>query len=242
MLEINVEDYTYQKKEPVIKKINLTLMKGEITSILGASGSGKSTFLRILMGMEIGASGFIKTERQEFKLEKWGEDQNLFTMVPQIPHLLPWKNILDNISFVVTDLQIEKEKKSKKEIAFNALKIVQLDQHANKYPSEISLGMAQRISFARALVMNSDAILLDEPFSSLDAHSKYFLQQWLFQKVQETNKYAIMVTHDVREAICLSKDIHVIGDKPAVIKKSFNNIKSNNEYLSEYEREIVNFI
>ncbi|WGL60312.1 ABC transporter ATP-binding protein [Pigmentibacter sp. JX0631] len=242
MLDIHVENYNYNKIEPVIKKIQVKLKKGEITSIIGASGCGKSTLLRVLMGMENGASGFIRTENQEFMLEKWGEKQNLFTLVPQIPHLLPWKNILENIAFVVTNIQVEKEKKSKREIALEALKLVQLDQHAMKYPNEISLGMAQRISFARALVMNSEAILLDEPFASLDAHSKHFFQQWLFQKITQTNKYAILVTHDVREALNLSKDIHVIGEKPAIIKKSFKNIINENEYLTEFEREIISYI
>lgn len=242
MLEILVENYNYQNQEPVINKIQLILKRGEITSIIGASGSGKSTLLRLLMGMETGASGYIKFNNTTHTFEKWNESQNLFTLVPQIPHLLPWKNLLQNITFAVTDIKAKNENKTKEEIALAVLKIVQLEQHAYKLPSEISLGMAQRVSLARALVMNSDAILLDEPFASLDAHSRYQLQNWLFQKIKETNKYAILVTHDVREALSLSKQIHVIGEKPAIIKKSFSHTPSEWEYLNTLEKTIVNEI
>ena len=85
-----------------------------------------------------------------------------------------------------------------------------MENHKNKFPDEISLGMAQRVSFARALVLNTQAILLDEPFASLDAHTRYILQEWLANKILETNKYAILVTHDVREALFLSEEIHVL--------------------------------
>lgn len=242
MLEILVENYAYLKKEPVIKKIELSLKKGEITSIIGASGCGKSTFLRILMGMETGAYGFVRLNDLTYSLQEWNEDQSIFTLVPQIPHLLPWKNILNNIIFAISDKQMAKENKSKAEIALNALKIVQLTEHANKFPSEISLGMAQRVSFARALVMNSKAILLDEPFASLDAHSKYGLQQWLLQKIKETDKYAILVTHDVREALILAKEIHVIGDNPAIIKKSILHSQQEWNLYNSVEQEIIKYI
>lgn len=117
-----------------------------------------------------------------------------------------------------------------------------MESHAKKYPDEISLGMAQRVAFARALVLDTKAILLDEPFASLDAHTRYNLQNWLANKIKETGKYAILVTHDVREALALSNEIHVLSGYPAEIRKTF--FKCENEFkdLINLEKEIINIL
>ena len=242
MIKISVENYSYQNKEPVIKNINITLKEGKITSLIGASGCGKSTFLRVLMGMETGATGQIEFKNQDFSFQKWNIKQKLFSMVPQVPHLLPWKNILNNIIIAISNEKVTKEQKSKEEIAINALKVVQLENHKNKFPDEISLGMAQRVSFARALVLNTQAILLDEPFASLDAHTRYILQEWLANKILETNKYAILVTHDVREALFLSEEIHVLKGIPSEINKTFYNENRNEKSNIKTEKEIISLI
>lgn len=242
MIEILVDSYSYENKIPVIKNVHFTLQKGKISALIGASGCGKSTFLRVLMGMEKGAIGKIIFENNELPLQKWDARQKIFSMVPQIPHLFPWKNILENITIAISKEKEEKEQKPREEIALEVLKIVQMDAHIKKYPDEISLGMAQRVSFARALVLDTKAILLDEPFASLDAHTRYILQRWLANKITETNKYAILVTHDVREALLLSNEIHVLSGFPAEIKKTFpeNNMNINEHPIKE--REIINLI
>ncbi len=242
MIEIFVNDYSYQNKIPVIKNIKFFLQEGKISSLIGASGCGKSTFLRVLMGMERGAIGNIAYKKEEFSLKNWNTSQTIFSMVPQVPHLFPWKNIIDNITIAISDEKVKKEQKTRKEIATEVLKIVQMESHLNKYPDEISLGMAQRVSFARALVLDTKAILLDEPFASLDAHTRYILQEWLANKILETNKYAILVTHDVREALLLSNEIHVLSGFPAEIKKTFT---KNDINMSDHickEKEIINII
>ena len=117
-----------------------------------------------------------------------------------------------------------------------------MENHKNKFPDEISLGMAQRVSFARALVLNTQAILLDEPFASLDAHTRYILQEWLANKILETNKYAILVTHDVREALFLSEEIHVLKGIPSEINKTFYNENRNEKSNIKTEKEIISLI
>ncbi|WP_186646847.1 ABC transporter ATP-binding protein [Fluviispira vulneris] len=235
MIQINIDKYSYKNKIPVIKNINISLLEGQITTVIGASGCGKSTFLRVLMGMETGAIGHILHNNNLFNFKEWNSKQTLFSMVPQTPLLFPWKNILENIKLAITKKKEITENKSKDEIAINALKIVQMHEHALKYPDEISLGMAQRVAFARALVLDTKAILLDEPFASLDAHTRRLLQDWLRVKIKETGKYAILVTHDVREALLLSNEINVLQGTPAEVYRKFNydEIISNDKNLEE---------
>ncbi|KAB8029998.1 ABC transporter ATP-binding protein [Fluviispira multicolorata] len=235
MIKININKYSYENKIPVIKNINISLKEGQITTLIGASGCGKSTLLRVLMGMETGAHGNIFYNQNEFNFNHWNSKQTLFSMVPQTPLLFPWKNIIENIKLAISKKKEIQENKTKNEIALNALKIVQMDEHALKFPDEISLGMAQRVAFARALVLDTKAILLDEPFASLDAHTRRILQEWLLLKIKETSKYAILVTHDVREALLLSKEINVLSGVPAEVYKTYtsDDILHENKNLEE---------
>jgi ABC-type nitrate/sulfonate/bicarbonate transport system ATPase subunit len=240
MIKINVKNYTYNNKIPVLKNINLVLQQGSITCLIGASGCGKSTFLRLLMGMEYGAEGFIEYQKNNLEFSNWNSSQTLFAMVPQIPHLLPWKNIIENIILAIPKEKVVREKTSAFDIAFAALKIVQLETHFKKYPFEISLGMAQRVSLARSLVMDTQGILLDEPFASLDAYTRLVLQNWLKQKIAEANKYAILVTHDIHEAFNISQEIHVLSGYPAEITKTYQSPDKN--LFIQYENEILNLL
>ncbi|APJ04180.1 ABC transporter ATP-binding protein [Silvanigrella aquatica] len=242
MIQINIQNYSYKNKIPVIKNIFINLTEGKITSLIGKSGCGKSTLLRVLMGMEQGALGNIIFNQNDFSLDKWNGKQNLFSMVPQIPHLFPWKNILNNITLAISNEKMLREQKSKEDIALNALKIVQMEEHFKKYPDEISLGMAQRVSLARALVLDSQAILLDEPFASIDAQTRYHLQDWLAHKILETNKYAILVTHDVREALLLSNEIHILSGSPSEIKKTYLKNEFQDCNPVSLEKEMIQFI
>lgn len=221
-IEINLKKYSYQNREPVLENIVARFLPGQINTFIGPSGCGKSTFLRILMGMETGAQGDLKIEGKEFSFLDWNAKQNVFSMVPQIPHLFPWKTVLDNIKIAITKDRTHEEKKTVLEIAQNALQTVGLLESAHKYPHEISLGMSQRVAFARALVQHSQALLLDEPFASLDAYTRKGLQQWLLEKIVDTKKYAVLVTHDIREAIVLSQNIYVLKGQPSHIEACFS--------------------
>lgn len=232
-MKIQIEKYNYKDEIAVIRDIAFELEKGLITSFIGPSGCGKSTLLRVLMGMETGAYGNIFISNFNYKLKNWNTQQKFFSMVPQTPYLFPWKNIFDNILLAV---ESTKSKEEKNESVENVLSLVQLSDHAKKYPHEISIGMAQRVAFARALVLDSKAILLDEPFASLDAHNRRLLQEWLHQKIQESQKYAILVTHDIREAMLISQTVHVLQGSPTTIHKSFIRKEfQNNEHNIENE-------
>lgn len=217
---LELEAYAYQNRDVVLRDISVSLHPGKIHSLIGPSGCGKSTLLRVLMGMELGAYGKIVTPDAAFDLRHWGIHQRLFSMVPQVPHLFPWKTILDNVSIAVDpkETTLRSERKQK---ALQSLDVVGLLESKSKYPYEISLGMAQRAAFARALVQESQVLLLDEPFASLDAYTRRMLQKWLVSKIKETNRYALLVTHDIQEAIEISDQISVLSSMPATKKASF---------------------
>lgn len=221
---LELDKYAYQNKDLVLKDISVSLHPGKIHSLIGPSGCGKSTLLRVLMGMEMGACGNILTASAAFDLKRWSVHQRLFSMVPQVPHLFPWKTILDNVSMAV-DSQLTTSQSEKKQKALQSLDIVGLLDKKLKYPYEISLGMAQRVAFARALVQESQVLLLDEPFASVDAYTRHMLQKWLVSKIKETNRYALLVTHDIQEAIEISDQISVLSSMPATKKASFHQKK-----------------
>lgn len=228
---LELETYAYQNKDVVLKDISVSLYPGKIHSLIGPSGCGKSTLLRVLMGMELGAYGKMTTPSAVFDLRHWDAHQRLFSMVPQVPHLFPWKTILDNVIMAVDSkgITLRSERKQK---ALQSLDVVGLLDSKSKYPYEISLGMAQRAAFARALVQESQVLLLDEPFASLDAYTRHMLQKWLESKIKETNRYALLVTHDIQEAIEISDQISVLSSMPATKKASF--------YQKKQEWRLVN--
>jgi ABC-type nitrate/sulfonate/bicarbonate transport system ATPase subunit len=171
--------YSYRNgrtESPVLENINLEIRRGETTVLMGPSGCGKSTLLRILVGMEKGAEGFILVEGVEHPLANWNKSQSVFSMVPQVPYLFPWKRVLQN---VMLGCQHSLSRTQQRKAAEDALKIVHLEDSATKFPFEISQGMASRVALARTLVTDFKALLLDEPFAALDAHTRSLLQKWL---------------------------------------------------------------
>lgn len=217
---LELEKYAYQDKDLVLQDISVSLHPGKIHSLIGPSGCGKSTLLRVLMGMEVGACGKIETSSSVFDLKSWSVHQRLFSLVPQVPHLFPWKDILENVSMAV-DSKVTTLRSERSQKALQSLDVVGLLGSKSKYPYEISLGMAQRVAFARALVQESQVLLLDEPFASLDAYTRQVLQKWLVSKIKETGRYALLVTHDIREAVEISDQISVLSTMPATKKASF---------------------
>jgi ABC-type nitrate/sulfonate/bicarbonate transport system ATPase subunit len=243
MIKILIKNYSYQNKIPVLREINFSILPTQITTFIGPSGIGKSTLLRLLTGIETGAEGFITDENQTYCLKtSWHSHQNIFSLVTQTPQLFPWKNILENMTLAMDSFKNKLSKNEKKALAMHLLCLVQMENHAQKYPYEISLGMAQRVSFARALIHESKVLLLDEPFASLDAHTRFLLQKWLVDKIQKTQKYAILVTHDVREALFLSQKIHVLGHTPAHIVKSYCQKESPSWHSKKTEEEIISLL
>lgn len=204
MIKINIDKFAYDSN-CVLKDINIDLCAGSISTVLGPSGCGKSTLLRVLMGFE-------KSEHST---------EHKFSLVPQTPHLFPWKTIAKNIEMNIDDSVKKETKQEMQKRISEMLNIVGLLGVENNYPFELSVGMNQRVSFARAMINPFEALLLDEPFSALDALTRKELQNWLLKIVKAQESYCLFVTHDISEAIHLSKNIYILSQKPATIAAHF---------------------
>jgi len=138
--------------------------------------------------------------------------KNYSAYMPQKDLLFPWRTIGDNLSLPLEIKKVSKENREKNVI--NILKEVGLLDYKDKFPKDLSGGMRQRVSFARTLLTGSELLLLDEPFSALDSLTRISMQEWLLEEWQKFNKTILFITHDVEEAIFLSKSIFVIQDRP----------------------------
>lgn len=204
-ISIDINEYKYLQKETVLKDIHVQLKRGTFTTILGPSGCGKSTLLRVLMGIE----------KSDY------ERAHSFSLVPQTPHLFPWKTVFEN---VLLGLFQTEPKMTQSEIVSRVSSIldtVGLKDIEKKYPYEISVGMCQRVSFARAMINPFEVLLLDEPFSALDALTRYELQNWLLAMMSNQQGYGLFVTHDIAEAISLSHNIYIFSRMPATVIEHF---------------------
>lgn len=199
--------YTDEGELQVLEDVNLTLKKGEILAILGPSGSGKSTILNILTKL-------LKPTKGDVMIN--GKIGYMF----QHDQLLEWRHIMDN---VLIGLEIQKkltpENRDKVE---QLLKSYGLWEFRNRYPKELSGGMRQRAALIRTLATNPDILLLDEPFSALDYQTRLMVSDDIYQIIRNEHKEAILVTHDIAEAISMSDVISVLSSRPATIKKKID--------------------
>ena len=180
---------------PTLQSLSLTLYEGELVSLLGPSGCGKSTVLRLVNGALTPDTGTIE------RAEPVG-------YMPQRDLLLPWRTALDNAAL---PLEIKKvPRRERRERAMALLETVGLAGAANKYPRELSGGMRQRVAFARTLAAGARLLLLDEPFSALDAITRMGLQEWLLAQQKALGLSILFVTHDVEEALFLSHRIALL--------------------------------
>ena len=208
MLKFNNVTFKYLKDDyTMLKELSFSVEKGEFISIIGTSGCGKSTIFRLINGLEKARSGEIFINGDSIKNIK-----NYSAFMPQKDLLFPWRNIGDNISLPLELKKIPKSEREKK--VMDILKEVGLAQYKDKFPKDLSGGMRQRVSFARTLLTGSELLLLDEPFSALDSLTKISMQEWLLEEWKHFNKTILFITHDVEEAIFLSKSIFVIVDRP----------------------------
>ncbi|MEA3554649.1 MAG: ABC transporter ATP-binding protein [Campylobacterota bacterium] len=194
----------------ILDNISFELNKGEIKSILGASGCGKTTILHICANLLKQSNGNINNS---FKKTSF-----LF----QEPRLLPWQNVIDNISLPLKETNLTKEMMIKKSQDI-ALKLGLCENDFSKYPKDLSGGMKQRVSLARALVIEPSLLFLDEPFSALDIGLKKELYDILIQKVEKKELSVLFITHDLAEAVKLS-------DEVMVLKQHKNGSKIINKY------------
>lgn len=206
----------------VLKNINLEIEQGQIISILGKSGSGKSTLLNIIAGFENANSGSLSINGETIfdkKKNTQPQDRNI-GFVFQNYALFPHLNVEKNLLFGVKD----KKRKEKKSLAKELLEMIDLKGYEKKYPHELSGGEQQRVSIARVLATDPDIILLDEPFSSVDTLLKSQIEKELLALIKKSNKTAIFVTHDPKEAMAISDKIAFIENGELIQYDSPQNI------------------
>lgn len=192
-----------------IKDITLSIHPGEIVTLVGTSGCGKSTLLSILAGIENAIDGFytIKSENP------------VIGYMLQTDSLFPWLTIYEN---AILGLKIQKkDTKENKEYVRNLLKTYKLGEFESKYPHELSGGMKQRVALIRTLALKPDILLLDEPFSALDYQSRLAVSDDVYQIIRKEGIAAIMVSHDIAEAISMSDRVVVLSKRPCTVKKIY---------------------
>ncbi len=202
----------------VLDKINFQLHEGEIVSLLGKSGSGKSTLLRLMAGLIKPSSGSLYYRDKLIKEPVQG-----IAMVFQSFALLPWLSVLENVELGLEAMGVER--KERRQRALKAIDTIGLDGFESAYPKELSGGMRQRVGFARALVVEPDILLMDEPFSALDILTTDNLRSDLLDlwgSKRTKIKGIICVTHDIEEAILMANRIVIFASDPGTIQAEVN--------------------
>ena len=208
---INMIYHTLNEETHAIKDINLSIYDGEIMGIVGPSGCGKSTLLSIIAGLISPSSGMVEVKGQLVEVPL----KNIGYMF-QRDQLFEWRNILDN---VVLGLEIQdKLNKNTLEDAKELLNNYGLGDFLYSYPYQLSGGMRQRAALARTMILNPALLLLDEPFSALDYQTRLAISDEVGIILRQNKKTAILVTHDIAEAISLCDSIAIMSNRPGTIK------------------------
>jgi len=205
--------FAIQGKAPVeaLRNINLTIADGEFVSIVGASGSGKSTLLRIIDGLESASSGSVLVDDRE--VTRPGRDR---AMVFQQDSLLPWRTVLDNVAYGL--LLAGTPRREATAVAQRFVDLAGLSGFERHYPHQLSGGMRQRVNVARALAVDPQILLLDEPFAALDAQTREIMQSELLKIWQAQQKTVLFITHQIDEAVYLSDRVVVFSARPGTVR------------------------
>jgi sulfonate transport system ATP-binding protein len=195
-----------------LAEIDLAVDRGEIVGIVGTSGCGKSTLLRIVGGLETPSSGSVLLDGVAVK----GPRPEV-GLVFQEPRLMPWLSVIENVEFALN----KRSREQRRPLAEAALARVGLGAFAEALPQQLSGGMAQRAAIARALVARPEVLLLDEPFSALDAFTRFSLQDHLLDIWRAEQPTMLFVTHDIEEALVLSDRVVVMRAKPGRIHAQY---------------------
>jgi sulfonate transport system ATP-binding protein len=215
MLVLDSIDKTYPNGVHALERFSADINLGEIVAIIGGSGCGKSTLLRAVSGLDPATSGSVTLDGVTITAP-----HAKIGIIFQEPRLLPWLSVADNIGFGLGDLPTD----VKRARIAHALTKVGLADKARAWPRELSGGQAQRVAIARALVPQPEVLLLDEPFSALDAFTRRDLQDHLLDLWAETRPTLVLVTHDVDEAVVLADRVFVMRPRPG---RLFDEIKIN---------------
>lgn len=208
MLRLDGVGLTYANGTPAVADIDLTVEAGHITVLIGGSGCGKSTLLRLVAGLEVASVGVVSIGGRTVD----GPSKEV-GFVFQEPRLMPWLTVAENVAFGLSHLATD----DSSAVTHTALERVGLANFATALPKELSGGMAQRVALARALVAAPEVLLLDEPFSALDALTRADLQQHLLDLWSADHQTLVVVTHDIDEALFLADTIVVMAGHPGRI-------------------------
>ena len=212
MLEIRHLDKCYDNGTEALHDVSLTVAAGESVAIVGGSGCGKSTLLRVVAGLEQASGGEVLIHG-----ERVTAPHPAIGLVFQEPRLLPWLSVAENVGFGLDGLPAE----TRRARVHDALARVGLAGQKALWPRELSGGMAQRVALARALVTGPEVLLLDEPFSALDALTRANLQDHLVRLWSERDATLILVTHDIEEALLIADRVIVLRPRPGRIDRVF---------------------
>ena len=220
-----------------LTSVTTTMESGEFISLVGPSGCGKSTMLRLVAGLITPTTGKLTVNGEE--IEKPAPDRG---MMFQKATLFPWLTVRDNIAF---SLKMQGKLKGNEEKVENMIKVIGLEGFRTDYPGQLSGGMAQRVALVRSLINEPPILLLDEPLGALDAFTRMNMQDEILKIWQEKQQLAIMVTHDVDEAIYMGTRVLVMDAHPGrviadiTIDLPFPRDRSSRKFV-EYRNDILN--
>ena len=229
--------------EKIIENISLELHEGEIVSLLGVSGGGKTTLFNIIAGLSQPDSGSVWLDGEEVT----GQPGHVSYML-QKDLLLTYRTILDNVALPLIVKGIKK--KEAREIAAPYFAEFGLEGTEKKYPAQLSGGMKQRAALLRTYLFSNKVALLDEPFSALDMLTKQTMHEWYLNVMEKIQLSTIFITHDIDEAILLSDRIYLLTEKPGIITKEIvikeakprrRDFNLSEEFLA-YKREIISHL
>ena len=199
---------------PVLDGVSLRVAEGEFVSILGPSGAGKSTLFELLIGGLRADRGRIAFDGQPIDPAR-----SPFAFMPQRDALMPWRRIIDNVTL---GLEVQGlARRAARERVRPLLPRFGLDGFERHWPAQLSGGMRQRAALLRTIVQDRRIMLLDEPFGALDALTRTGMQRWLERRWMDDRWTTLLVTHDVREAVCLSDRVYVLSPRPARVVAEF---------------------
>jgi sulfonate transport system ATP-binding protein len=205
MLVLDRLSKTYADGTSALADVSLQVRAGEIVAMIGGSGCGKTTALRLIAGLDRPSAGAVRLGDEVVT-----EPHPAIGIVFQEPRLLPWHTVGDNVGFGL----MHRPAAERRDLVGHALDRVGLADHRHRWPKELSGGQQQRVAIARSFVTRPKVLLLDEPFSALDAFTRSSLHEHLFRLWEETRPTILLVTHDVSEAVTLADRVVVMRPKP----------------------------
>jgi NitT/TauT family transport system ATP-binding protein len=204
---------------PVIDSVSFDVETGEFVCLLGPNGCGKTTLLRIIGGIEPATRGTVALDGRPIVADEWHERK--VGVVFQEDRLLPWMSLLDNVALVLEPLGVAAP--ARRQRAARYLDVVGLGGFEDYYPGRVSGGMRQRAAIARALAIEPDVLLMDEPFGALDAQNRRVMQQEVRRIWKETGRTILFVTHAIEEAVAIGTTLVMLSARPSRIRELIRN-------------------